>query len=81
MPSPSFPGRGGRALALVLLAAAPLAGQTPGAAVPDAVLAYPNLVLYGGKVITVDDAFTMAEAVAVRDGRILAVGTRRRSSA
>jgi hypothetical protein len=75
MPSPSFPGRGVRAFALLLLAAAPLAGQTPGAAVPDALLAYPSLVLYGGKVITVDDAFTVAEAVAVRDGRILAVGS------
>lgn len=36
---------------------------------------YPSLVLLDGKVITVDPQFTVAEAVAVRDGRILAVGT------
>lgn len=31
-------------------------------------------MLYNGKVLTVDDTFTVAEAVAVRDGRVLAVG-------
>jgi len=61
------------ALVAFLLIAVPLAAQT--AAVPEALLAYPNLVLYNGKVVTVDDAFTVAEAVAVRDGRILAVGS------
>jgi len=45
------------------------------AQVPPELVAYPNLVLYNGKVLTVDRAFTVAEAVAVRDGRILAVGT------
>ncbi|WP_330241440.1 amidohydrolase [Streptomyces sp. NBC_00525] len=33
-----------------------------------------DLILTGGDVLTVDDAFSVAEAVAVRDGRILAVG-------
>ncbi len=33
-----------------------------------------DLILTGGKVITADARFTIAEAVAVRDGRILAVG-------
>jgi hypothetical protein len=59
-----------RVLALVLLLAAPAAAQPPAA-----VLAYPTLVLYNGKVLTVDERFTVAEAVAVRDGRILAVGS------
>ena len=51
-----------------LLCAAPLLAQ-------DELLSYPNLILVNGKVLTVDPAFTIAEAVAVRDGRILAVGT------
>lgn len=33
-----------------------------------------DLILSGGKVLTLDDRFAVAEAVAVRDGRILAVG-------
>jgi predicted amidohydrolase YtcJ len=32
------------------------------------------MVLYNGKVLTADDKFTMAEAVAIRDGKFLAVG-------
>lgn len=44
----------------------PLArGQTPPA----------DLILHGGKVVTVDKAFSIAHAVAVREGRIVAVGT------
>ena len=42
--------------------------------VPDAVVSYPDTVLYDGQVLTVDDDFSTAEAVAVRDGRFLAVG-------
>jgi predicted amidohydrolase YtcJ len=34
-----------------------------------------DLILYHGKVYTVDSAFTTAEAFAVKDGKILAVGT------
>jgi len=45
------------------------------AQVPQELIAYPTLVLYNGKILTVDRAFTVADAVAVRDGRILAVGT------
>ncbi|HEV8345139.1 MAG TPA: amidohydrolase family protein [Vicinamibacterales bacterium] len=55
---------------LCLLSAHLLAAQTP----PE-LIAYPSLVLYNGKVLTVDERFTVAEAVAVRDGRILAVGS------
>lgn len=55
---------------LFAMSVQPVAAQTP----PE-LLAYPSLVLYNGKVLTVDDAFTVAEAVAVRDGRVLAVGT------
>jgi predicted amidohydrolase YtcJ len=35
----------------------------------------PDLILHGGKVVTVDKAFTIGQAVAVADGRILAVGS------
>lgn len=48
--------------------------QSP-AAPPAELVAYPNLVLVNGKILTVDAQFTIAEAIAVRDGRILAVGT------
>ncbi len=33
-----------------------------------------DLVLWNGKVITVDDAFSIREAIVIKDGRILAVG-------
>jgi predicted amidohydrolase YtcJ len=33
-----------------------------------------DMILHGGKVLTVDSAFTIQSAVAVKDGRILAVG-------
>jgi predicted amidohydrolase YtcJ len=52
-----------------------MSAATARAQVPPELIAYPTLVLYNGKVLTVDRAFTVAEAVAVRDGRILAVGT------
>jgi predicted amidohydrolase YtcJ len=35
----------------------------------------PDLILSNGKIITVDDRFTMAQAVAIRNGRFVAVGS------
>jgi predicted amidohydrolase YtcJ len=35
---------------------------------------YADMVLYNGKVVTADKAFTIAQAVAIRDGKFLAVG-------
>jgi predicted amidohydrolase YtcJ len=35
----------------------------------------PDAILYNGKIVTVDERFSMAEAVAVRGERIVAVGT------
>src|SRR6185295_16866610 len=35
----------------------------------------PDLILTNGKIITVDDKFTIAQAVAVKGDRIVAVGT------
>ena len=35
----------------------------------------PDLILYNGKIITVDENFTIAEAVAIKDGKFVGVGT------
>ena len=43
--------------------------------IPAELVSYPELILHNGKVLTVDDAFSIAQAVAVRDGRFLKVGT------
>ena len=45
---------------------------------PPEILAYPNIIAYNGKVLTVDDAFTTTQALAVRDGKFLAVGSNQR---
>ncbi|MBI4445415.1 MAG: amidohydrolase family protein [Acidobacteria bacterium] len=58
------------------LAQAPAPAQLP----PE-VLAYADLILFNGKVLVADDQFTIAQAVAVRDGKILAVGTDQRIQA
>ncbi|MGV3757433.1 MAG: amidohydrolase family protein, partial [Verrucomicrobiota bacterium] len=34
----------------------------------------PDLIFYGGKVVTVDEKFTVTEAIAIKQGKILAVG-------
>ena len=33
-----------------------------------------DLVLFNGKIVTVDDAFSIREAIVIKDGRIAAVG-------
>ena len=43
-----------------------------GAASP--VTHYADMILYNGKVVTVDKDFTIAQALAIRDGKFLAVG-------
>ncbi len=56
--------------------AAFVAGQAHAqGAPPAAVLHYPDIVLVNGKVVTVDDRFSLREAVAIREDRILAVLT------
>jgi hypothetical protein len=37
---------------------------------------YPDAVIHGGQVLTVDPAFTVARAMAIKDGRVVAVGSR-----
>lgn len=41
---------------------------------PSEIIAYADVVLYNGKVTTADEAFTITEAVAIRDGKFLATG-------
>src|SRR5215510_2075793 len=53
------------ALLLALLGAKPAAAQTTPA----------DTILVGGKIVTVDDRFTIAEALAIRGQRIVAVGS------
>ena len=43
-------------------------------ALPAEVIRYAELVLHNGKIITVDANFSLAQAIAVRDGKILKVG-------
>ncbi|WP_199756859.1 amidohydrolase [Tautonia sociabilis] len=55
-------------LPALLLAVATLASPTADAQQAD-------LILHNGKIVTVDDAFSIAEAIAVSDGTLLRVGT------
>ena len=64
-----------RLLLTATFCAAASQASAQNAPVPDDLVRYPELILINGKVLTVDRTFTVAEAVAVRDGRILAVGT------
>jgi len=41
---------------------------------PAEVIAYADLVFYNGRILTADEEFTIAEAVAIRDGKFLARG-------
>ncbi len=64
-----------QSLMLWILAFTPVAwAQSP----PLEVLAWADMVLHNGQVLTVDDAFTTAEAIAIRDAKFLAVGDNER---
>lgn len=52
-----------------LTASLNLAAQSP------LLMNYADLVLLNGQVLTVDENFTITEAIAVRDGRVLAIGS------
>jgi len=62
------------ALIALSLSAVPTIAQT----LPPEVIAYPDLVVWNGKVLTADERNTTAQAVAIRDGKFLAVGTNER---
>ena len=52
--------------ALLLGSCAFLGGQPPGGA--------PDVILFNGKIATVDDRFSVVQAVAIKDGRFVATG-------
>jgi predicted amidohydrolase YtcJ len=43
--------------------------------VPPELISYPQTILHNGKILTVNESFATAEAVAIRDGHFLAVGS------
>lgn len=62
---------------ILLSSGSPASAQAP-TQLPEAVIKYADLVLYNGKIHTVDrdDAnYSIVQAVAIRDGRFLAVGS------
>jgi predicted amidohydrolase YtcJ len=59
-----------RTITAVLITLLAIASSTLGSAQPTA-----DTVLLGGKIVTVDDRFTIVEALAVKDGRVIAVGS------
>ena len=64
-----------RAILYALIVLAVGVTQGAGQSVPPELIRYADSILYNGKVLTADKNFTVAQAVAVRDGKILAVGT------
>jgi predicted amidohydrolase YtcJ len=62
-----------KAIFLIMFLSLVLAPSLTGAS--SLVVHYPDMVLYNGKVVTVDKNFSIAQAVAIRDGKILAIGT------
>jgi len=52
--------------------AASVSAQTD---IPAELIRYPDTILHNGKILTVDENFRIAEAVAIRDGVFLAAGT------
>lgn len=63
-------------LAAALCVSAPLlgSGKAKAADVPAALIQYADLVLFNGQILTVDQGFSVVEALAVRDGKVLAIG-------
>ena len=57
----------------VIVAAGPVRAQAPSEVPPEAIH-YADTVLYNGKILTADEKFSIVEAVAIRDGKFLAVG-------
>lgn len=65
-------------LSMVMLAPAwflaqPLPAQQ--GQIPPELIRYPDLILHNGKVLTVDQDFRIAQAVAIREGVLLSIGT------
>jgi predicted amidohydrolase YtcJ len=59
---------------LLAAAIALISGRAAAQSLPAEVIRYADIVLHNGKIITVDANFSLAQAIAVRDGKILRVG-------
>src|ERR1700694_5005883 len=62
-------------LVMAGVAAAPAAAQGGTVQAPIELVGYPDVILTNGKILTVDKDFSVAQAIAVRDGKVFAVGT------
>ena len=62
------------ALATILLTSSLCSDRGSAQGLPQELIRYADTVFFNGKIVTVDDHSTIAQAVAVRDGKILAVG-------
>ena len=64
---------------LAILAATISIPERPAAAdehaIPSQLIRYADLVFFNGQVLTVDAEFSVAQGLAIRDGRVLAIGT------
>ena len=61
--------------AVCVLAALPGAAAAQAGAPPPLLVSYPELAIVNAKVVTGDDRFSIHQAVAIRDGKVLALGT------
>jgi predicted amidohydrolase YtcJ len=70
--------RTGTLLCFLFVMAGSLASSAQAQTLPPEVVAYADIVFFNGKVYTADEAFSVAQAVAIRDGKFLAVGDSQR---
>jgi len=60
---------------MVILTALVMLISNPAGAQPQILMNYADLIMLNGKILTIDKDFTITEAIAVRDGRVLATGS------
>ena len=60
---------------LVFLFSGFFTGRAAAQSVPPELINYPETILHNGKIVTMNDSATIAQALAVRQGKLLAVGT------
>ena len=65
----------GRITILVCLFLSCFTGRAAPQSVPPELINYPEMILHNGKIVTMNDGATIAQALAVRQGKFLAVGT------
>ncbi len=62
-------------LLCLLLSVAFFSGVSSAQSVRPELVSYPNLIFYNAQIITADDDHTIVAAVAIRDGKFLALGS------